>query len=582
MVNRKIATILTLVVALVVLAGIIGRSLLFASFVAGIWVVVAICVRSLSDARTARLRYDLTLTTVLYLVAIAIGTACNVLLSAYIALFGDSLDVGRLIALQRELEALADFSSHRLNAVTTFAILVGAYVLSCLLMATRGRRGSGERREDQAGMRSRIWLVMLLHRFAALYQRLSGPIAAGLAALAAFTFFGMEAGTPTHDLQLRLKTTQEGYAELTNKIDADVAEHVSAAMYDQIVAALPAPYRTALTLQTQIDDAAVRTQRYADSVRSEYQVSDPAVDRAIQDEAARRHKADGLKSDWSIDREPGERERGSPPDTVTNGQIEAANAAIDARRHKAIKLIKEDPREITLQIEGIGSEHLMEVLTGSLTEGYPILRPVLQAFLETIDTLVRRPIGKLYDRALATVLRNPQDLETAIERDAHAFVAETDISAPVQHAAPLADEQSRAMSQTLATLNGGEAQLDQEVGAKLISGLHSSETATREAAMSKLQVFGGRLNGQQVGELLTIMRTGGESWLTRSYIPPGGHCTIEETTSIRYYAAHVIDVIASQYVTQQDRDDAVRTFGTGITRRKIDAPGWICFYPGIP
>lgn len=391
----------------------------------------------------------------------------------------------------------------------------------------------------------------------------------------------MQLGTPTHDLQLRLKAVQEGYAEVANEVHADVSEHVAVALYQRIKAAMPASYSKALTVEAQINQTADDTRTYAVSIRSDYGISDPVIDRTLQREATRKKVADSLPQDWRIGPEPGEGTRGGiVPGSVTRAEVEAAKKAVESRQDKAIELINDGPKEITLHAEEIGSERFVEAVT-KLAEGHPILEPVLQAMVAVVDTGLQDRLGKLYDRALAVAFRSPNRLEATVDGDATTFAAETDISSAVAHVKPLADQRTTEINLTLSILGDGIPHLDQEVGVKYIGDLRSSDQATRETATNRLIKFGSRLSSTQVEQLVSILRAGSESW-DSSYVPPGGHCTIVETTPIKYYAAEVIERSGSRYVTAQVLDEAMHVRVTAITRYKIDAPGWICFYPGIP
>jgi len=598
----KLETSLHLFVALVVLAGIIGRSLPFALGLVGIWVLIVMCLRYVSRTRRGMalspahrsghrqarrrepsLRYNLCLTGVLYLVPIGVGTAFYILLSAYIALFADHLSFEQLTALQDTLEAASEFFARhlKLDAVQVLVLLMATYVLSCLLLSVRpGRAGALDVRGKGMWLAVRVWMVTAVAQGVGIYTKLSGPIAVGLAWLAAFSFFGMQLGVPTHDLQLRLKTVQQGYAEVADEVDADMSEHVAVALYHRINSAMPASYATALTLETPIDKAADRTQERVAMVKSRYGLSDPVIDKALQGEAARKSVADSLSQDRRVGAEPGRGTHRDTPGSVSPAEVEAARRAVESRRHKAIELINESPREITLHVEEIGSERLVEVVT-KLTAGYPILEPILQALAAVMDTGLQDRLGKLYDRALSTALRHPDRLEATVDGDATTLANQTDIAGAVARVKPLTDQRTAEIDLTLEILSDGVARLDQEVGAKFIGDLRSSEQATRDNATDKLIEFGPRLSRQQMDELMSIMRTGGESW-QRSYVPPGGHCTIVETTPIKYYAAKVIERSGSPYVTGQVQDEAGHVTQAAVTRYKIDAPGWICFYPGIP
>jgi uncharacterized repeat protein (TIGR02543 family) len=108
---------------------------------------------------------------------------------------------------------------------------------------------------------------------------------------------------------------------------------------------------------------------------------------------------------------------------------------------------------------------------------------------------------------------------------------------------------------------------------QLINQLGSNEETVRLHASSELSELGNILSEGQINRLLTIMRTGTQSWQTDSRRRE--HCTYYEHTSIKYYAANVIAKIKSQYVTLSIIDEAKKAISSSVTWIKVDDPGWI-------
>src|SRR5918992_1154949 len=277
-----------LVLGLMAVAAIVNP---FASVVVGIWALVAFCLRYKRAAERGAppagprgFRYHLCAFGVLYLIPIGFAMTFYVLLSLWVSWFGDSMSVDRLIAVQRTFENVSAFFSDnlKLSELEIFVVLVAIYALSSLLLPKwrRGRRASAAGRWPRLRARS----VNTLYGALDGYTKYSGPIAAGLATLAAFTFFGMGLGEPAKDLELRVKVAQEGYAEITKKIEARLSQRIGSGLYVKIKGSFPASYQTALTQVAEVEAARARVESRAAQARTAYNLSVPEVDGATLQE----------------------------------------------------------------------------------------------------------------------------------------------------------------------------------------------------------------------------------------------------------------------------------------------------------
>lgn len=393
-------------------------------------------------------RYHLASFGVLYLVPIGVAVTAYFLLSAYLQWFGDTSGVGWLISLQRFFEAVSRFFSDnlKLSEFSVFAVLIGVYLVTCLLLA---RRDAGPWRGRTAAG---------LGRAADFYTKYSGPAAAGLATLASLTLFGMQVGVPATDLQVKFKVAQQGYAEVTKKIEAGLAERVAGKLYDKVEAAFPQSYRDALaTRRTQLPDL-LDSARSSAAQAKPFDVSLPAVDEALRAETVSEEKMAGIEPELRV-----EATGRDAPREVTPAQVEAARAVVDARpAEPGINLVSDSRKKVTLQVEKVATEWIVS-LTKPLTDAVPFLDPLVQAFVEAADKGLQDRLGKAYDRLADVVLRAPENLGAAVDREAADLVRQTDVGKPVAHATPRAQELARTFATTVSALRDGPGQLDQKV-----------------------------------------------------------------------------------------------------------------------
>jgi hypothetical protein len=413
---------------------------------------------------SAGLRYNLCAAGVLYLIPIGIAVSFYCLLAVYLRLFSGSASMGWLISVQRSFEAVSKFFSDKLKLteVGVLAVLVGVYLLTCLLLWRRTSPVSAGPDTDR-GWRLRTGSA--LNRGTDFYTRYSGPTAAGLATLAAFTFFGMQLGVPATDLRLRLKVAQEGYSEVTQQIEAELSQRVASGLYAKVYAGLPASYVHALTEQATAGDLVDDARKHVSDAKSTFSVSVPSVDKAVQEEAARRTRVEALDAKLRSTSAG----RTDMPRHTTPVQVDAARSAIvDRAAGQGIDLIVDGRKKVTLQLEKVVSERIL-ALTKPLIDAVPIMEPLIQAFADAADKTVQDRIGRAYDRLVGVALRNPDDLDAAIRQEAQAIVDQADVDKPVKDATPRAQRLAEARMQTLTSLRNAPALIDQKVTETLLA-----------------------------------------------------------------------------------------------------------------
>ncbi|HZB31691.1 MAG TPA: hypothetical protein VE465_16140 [Streptosporangiaceae bacterium] len=486
-----------LVLGLMAVAAIVNP---FASVVVGIWALVAFCLRYKRAAERGAppagprgFRYHLCAFGVLYLIPIGFAMTFYVLLSLWVSWFGDSMSVDRLIAVQRTFENVSAFFSDnlKLSELEIFVVLVAIYALSSLLLP-KWRRG---RRANAAGRWPRLRARSVNTLYGALdgYTKYSGPIAAGLATLAAFTFFGMGLGEPAKDLELRVKVAQEGYAEITKKIEARLSQRIGSGLYVKIKGSFPASYQTALTQVAEVEAARARVESRAAQARTAYNLSVPEVDGTLEAERTKGARFNGLNSDLRTEAEG----RRHVPEGMTPERVADLRAAVDAfPAAERIEVVNTGHKRITLQVEKVVSEQLIALLK-PLMQAVPILEPLLATFAEVADATLQERIAKAYDRAAAAVMRNPGQFESAVARAADSVVAETDVRSIVKRATPRAMQQAAALRLRLSQLEKSDSVINKRITEKA-SSIPEFKRLSPELQRLLRNYYGGRFPGLRI------------------------------------------------------------------------------------
>ncbi|WP_410672674.1 hypothetical protein [Amycolatopsis sp. cmx-4-68] len=422
----------------------------FVVVVGAVWGLVWFCRRyTRRSAGGSGLRYHLAAFGVLYLVPVGVAATAYFGLSVYLQWFAGTSSTGWLISLQRFFEGVSRFfADHlKLSEFSVFAVLIGVYLATCLLLA----RGTG-------GWRGRA--ATGLGRAADFYTKYSGPAAAGLATLAALSLFGMQLGAPATDLRVQIKVAQQGYADITRKIEADLNQRVAGQLYGKVEAAFPPDYRDALAVRrTELADLVASASSSAASAKSGYDVSLPEVDDAVRTETVREAKVQALSPELRA----GDAEAREAPSGTTPEQVAAAGKVVEARpAEPGIDLVADSRKKVSLQVEKVASERIL-ALTKSVTDAVPLLDPLVQAFAEAADKTLQDRLAQAFDRLREIALHRPSDYGPAADHEAAGLVAGTDVTQPVAHATPRSEEAARAFQATVSALRAAPGQLDRKV-----------------------------------------------------------------------------------------------------------------------
>lgn len=534
-------TVLHLLVAAVVLLGLITGSGGLSLLLAAAWALLLHCRRYIRSAQgvianawrkagpppKAGFRYYLREAGILYLIPTGISLACYVLLASYVSLFSGSLSIAQLISLQQFLERVSRFFTDnlQLNGLQVLGLLILSYLISSLLLA--GQRPG----------KVRVGAARAPYRLVGLYSKYSGAISTGLATLAALSLFGMQLGAPSTDLRLRIKIHQEGYAEVAKVVEAKLSQQVTTMLYNKVTNSFPQNYRDALRQPTEIDATVIQLQAQANQARDNFGVDDSTVDQDVQNETSRMQQVQDLRPELTVDNP----EQLTPPADITPNQIDAAKAAVaPTQPEPGVEIAQEGQRKIVLHVEKLLTEPLAN-MTKPVTDKIPILRPVLQAVIKAAaDQSLQDRVERAYNRVLTKLLYNPPaDIDATTRQEATTVVAQTNVSGPVNEAAPQATSLTNDLRDKAAALSADATRLTQQVDpvvTDLINHLDGTSLSRIEEASTRLRELGPSLSESQVQQLVSTMRNGDEV--------------------IRHNAAIVVGEVESDYVSPSLRAEA--------------------------
>ncbi|MBV1856280.1 DnaJ C-terminal domain-containing protein [Catellatospora tritici] len=490
-----------LIVAAVVLAGTSSNAQLVSLLLGTIWVLITLAAGYLratagqtraKPSFTQDLRHNICAFGIRYLAPVGAALAFFVLLAIYLTLFGDSLSLSWLRDMERLFNDVSAFFSDELQLSEAGVLLVlgAVYLVSVWLLSTWSRW--------------RLRLARILRRVVDAYCDWSGPLGAGLATLAALTFFGVHLGQPAADVQLRIDATQDGYAAVAQRAQAELSQRVTEQLLSKAKDSLPPPYRDALNLPPHVSTAVAGI-----AAHPQYRLRTSSAQNMFIRESTRAQQAEQVPETLRVE-EPATTPY-IPPDT-TPGEVRTAREAFGQVSHRAgTDLIDSGRKKFVLQVQKLVSEQLRAV-TRPLTDAYPILDPLIQVVTEAVDQSVQDRLGVSYDRIMDTALHDPDQLGSMVSSEAEAIVSATDLSGPLSRAGPYAEQTSTDLRNTLNTLQAGQADIERRAQAdsalmdRLIPQLGAPSEYTRVWALDQLLDLGPRVDATHLGQLVTNMR----------------------------------------------------------------------------
>ena len=418
------------------------------------------------------------------------------------------------------------------------------------------------------------------------YRTLARVVYIVLVLLCSFTLLGTQMGQPTQALRLRIKTTREGYADLQQQVREDLTREIVKRFYDGSLASFPPAYQHALTLPALTATKTVVLKDAYAAAQTGYAVRLESVEKVLAREQAQSERASRTEAEIVLvaeaarDRVPAETVL---PDTSPK-KITDALSVLQSRRErlhsKVIALLEiEGGKKVVLQLPKVVTGEIKKAAFREVVAAYPILEPVVDVFVRTIDKGIEREIEASVDRLTQSAIEKPGAIEQVIQQEAARVVAPKAVAVPeaiLERASAETrsleqeyQEVERAITQVAAKVRQVE---DQRVN-DLIVQLRSSQETVAQRAAEQLSGMGDKLSQEQVNEIVAVMKTGNQEW--RRQLRRESHCTWYEFTTTKYYAARSLQRMKSPYISPEVIAEAKQAENKEKSQRRVTDPGWI-------
>ena len=504
-----------------------------------------------------------------FLIPFVIVTSLYFILSLVISISSESASLQFLIQLEESLEKFKSyFSFFKLSPVGVFLVFVVLYVLGIIALGVKESK-------------------KLFYLFAK-YQKQTRRIYIVIVLFCSFTLLGTQMGEPTNDLQIRIKTIRQDYADLCNETKEAITEEVAYRLYNKVYTSFPSSYQRAFSLPNKIESQANKLRDYYKSAQEQYGIRSKDAESILNDVSSRVSSSSRLKYEIDLS---GEMKSNiySPepnPKKISYSKIKDSRAKIEQYRNslksRVITLLQvEGGKKVTSQIPKIFSSEFKTTLFRQWIETYPILEPVVDVFFNTLDKEIEMKVETAVDRLVNADIQSPDYIKNKVDEEASIIVEHKNIELPTKVSKTAIQEEKR-LEKELEKIEEARLRIEQEVTrvenariAKLIAQLSSPKEEVRINASEQLSNRGDKLNKAQVEKIINIMKYGKERW--SKFLYRESHCRWFEYTSIKYYAADCLINMKSQYVNEQIVKEAVSAKENGKTRKRITDPGWICF-----
>lgn len=560
--------------ALVAIAGLIGGAGRYAAVFAAVWGIAAFCARycrlhSVDRFDPAmRLRFwpmfraTLAETALLYLVPMAAAIAVYLVAALVISWARGVLTVRQLLSVQRALSSASSFFDRwiKLGDWPLLLVLVGAYLVTCLLLAWRDRvtrpagpvrdAGSRGRRSPQpagrAGQMERIryGAATALRRVVEAHGRYSGPAGAALATLASFTFLVNIAAPFGTQLRLQAVDNTRSYRYAAQKIEVQLEEQLAtqvvSLLYARIQAAMPSGYRQILP-EDPFRQQVANIQQEDQQVVLPLRESDPAAWQFVAAEQARIRQLQSL---------PGKSVISSPqvvdavvavPDDVTAREAAAARDP-DSPDHgdNRVELISDSGKEVVIQMGNAVSATFWDKVKEQVRNQFPLAAPMVDALSDSVSTQFQDTLQQKVAPLVAEVISKVGDVPGSITATARKIADSVNIRKLIRRYAADAARMTAQRRATLARLNGIANQLQQR--ADLVEGLTTG--LDFDTSITKVLTLSPSLQSEVVNDLMAMIQSNAdqtrmEQVYQQDYYVEGDPVTLQEN------AAHAIQHLAS-------------------------------------
>lgn len=405
--------------------------------------------------------------------------------------------------------------------------------------------------------------------------------------LCSFTLLGTQSGETTTNLQVRIMTIRQGYADLCKQAQAALSGETAAKLYDKARSSLPPNYIAALELPDKIEGQATAFRDFYQTTQREYGIRNGKAESVLVLASSRNKAVSGLQNEYDVSGEAKELEFAEPnPKQLSYQKLEKSRASLEqyqqSRSSKVITFLRaESGKNLTMKLPKILTSKLKSQFFSSWIESRPILGPLIDVFVGTFDSEIEEQIGKAVDKVVGTAIEKPDNIQKEVEEQSSKIADQKTVSVQPQ-TLENASQSSKQLEKELADIQEARSQVDHEIVVaeqgridRLIAELSSPKEVVRERASTGLSRMGGKISKSQVDRLVSIMRRGGNNWTTFLYREEGHHCSWWEHVSIKYYAAEALEGMSSPHMNREIAREASNCKQKNKTQVKRTDPGWI-------
>jgi hypothetical protein len=408
-----------------------------------------------------------------------------------------------------------------------------------------------------------------------------------LVLLCSFTLLGTQSGEPTTNLQVRIKTIREGYADLCKQAQVAVSGETAAKLFDKARSSLPPNYIAALELPKKIEGQASAFRDFYQTTQREYGIKSGKAEAVLVIASSRNKSVSVLQSEYEVPAETKEPSFAEPnPKQISYQKLEKAKASLEqyqqSRSSKVITFLRaESGKNLTMKLPKVLTSKLKSQFFSPWIESRPILGPLVDVFFKTFDSEIEEQVGKAVDKVVSTAIEKPDSIQKEVEEQSSGIADQKSVSVQPQ-TLEKAFQSSNQLEKELADIQEARSQVDHEIVVaeqgridKWIAELGSPKEEVRERASTGLSRMGSKISKSQVDRLVNIMRRGGNSWTKFLYREEGHHCSWWERVSIKYYAAVALQRMSSPHVSSEIANEASNSESKNKTEEKRTDPGWI-------
>jgi hypothetical protein len=451
-------------------------------------------------------------------------------------------------------------------------------------------------------------------------QKIVKPVYMVFIILFSFTFFGTQAGAPSAKIRFRINEAEGKYGDLRQEVEQSVSREVARKLLEKVKDALPKDYRDDLDEQNQYYIIVTNLRQDYQAFKDNYDRSDPVAEIFTRppppdsppsprdggdppDSGGSRHTNSPTTSDKGpkkvSDKTPDSRasndfiERRSET-SLTGKQLvydlfeenargksliepvplqtsaktiseatESVRTLCQKAQAEAIKILQsEHGHEIAVQLPETFTGKVKDTVFKALTDRYPILEPIVEAFFGAFDKELEIRTQKAVDRATRALSQDPTNTARIIGQEASGVVAETQIKTPsllLSKALQVGDalrKRAQGIRDAIARLKMRAQKFDEYAEAvqsaeEQIELLSCRNEESRKAAAAKLATVSSSLTEDQVQRIESLL----DDYSTRlgkSIKKPNYY----EEVPVQYYAALTVQKMRSQYLTEGVKERA--------------------------